>query len=208
MGYQDLGKRMQVGNGGGMDPAAAAIVSSLSPKIQQQANVVQNLGPVGQANISTDVNLGSLQPIILIANNSGSSTASWYKIGDPANIVQSALGLTVEDWSSSSTFQNEALKEFARYGFTLNQFNYQVSSNATQFAQPFNYSVVDQAGNLTTKKLASVITASQRNTQQNTLLQTASFPQGIKFVTGSGLFIYVLAGQTVTLTCSYAAVLQ
>lgn len=208
MSYQNLQRKTVAGSTVGQDQAAQQIASNIAPKIQTQQNQQQNIGPVGQINSSPGLSLGPVMPITLIADNSGGSEAATYKIGDPGNICSGKLGLTITDWASTSTWQNASLQEFARMGYVITQINYRVSSNTSQFAQTFNYAVFNPGSSYQVTPLNTSITATERNTQQSQLLQTINWPEGLTFITGTIAYLNVLAGQTVTLTCSYAAILQ
>ena len=208
MAYSTLTRAQVPGSKAGLDQAAAQVAANIAPKIQTQQNQQVNIGPVGQINTSPGLSLGPVMPITLIADNSGGSKTATYKIGDPGNVCSGVLGLTITDWSATGTWQNAQLQEYARMGYVITQINYKVSSNANQFAQTFSYAVVNPGRAYQVTPLNTSITATERNTQQNTLLQTINWPEGLTFITGTIAYLNVMAGQTVTLTCNYAAILQ
>jgi hypothetical protein len=188
---------------------AASAQAQIAPRINVNSSTQSVVAGVQRAPIQR-VNLGSLQPIT-VQFTASTAAAQTIAIGDPSDLVGSALGITTTAFSGGgNTWSSARLAEWARGGFVISQFNYE-ASNSSQFAQPLVYGAVDISGNTGKKPLQGLITSASRSTDQNLLIKTvdlSSFNGELVIDRDNALFLTVGAGLTVTLTLTIAAYLQ
>jgi hypothetical protein len=82
----------------------------------------------------------------------------------------------------------------------INTINYEVAAAADFAGNFFDYASSNIGGSYASRPLGSSFTMSKRNTQQNNLLLTAEWPEGLVLGPLSCLFIQV---NTTTSTCTF-----
>jgi len=168
------------------NPLAKAIVSNPNP-----SRIATQMGQLGNGG----------DTVVYTITNGGGATAG-YIIGDAYGAVEAALGVSLADPTSVDAFSVAALKSL--YGTNpvqITGMNLQTSSDARQFAQTYQYVTVENDGSSTTKKLRLAQFASPSD--YNALIRPVdltNLPGGVVLGAKSGLVIYVLAGETLTIS--------
>lgn len=165
-------------------------VNTVVAKTTNPTRVATQLGIVGSGG---DV-------ITFTMNNSGGVATVTYVIGDADGAVASALNKTASNPTSSDVFSPAIFKSrFATRPVQVTELNLQTSSDATEFAQRFEYGFVENDGTATSKPLRFGVFASPSD--QNPLIRPVTLTgmtQEVVLGTDSGLFFPVIAGEILT----------
>lgn len=178
--------------------SAAAIQDIMQPKTQVNGNVNKQIGAT--------VDMGSFLGVSPVPttltytlNNSAGMTAVNYMIGDAIGVIAAGADLTVSNPSLANGLAGLVAPQKAGFQsrpVVIRTINYKTSSDATQFDQVFRAYVGNLAGEVVPKNIYP--SAAERNTAENTLLLTLQGEWALSDL--SGLYITVLAGETVSLT--------
>lgn len=132
--------------------------------------------------------------------NSTSATKN-FLIGDPAGMIAAALGGTFYDpnkLNGSTAFVEPNKNIFYGSSVLFGEISWKTSSDATQFDNNPTLYVCNHTGEVVPKPL--ILTAAERNTQQNNLLLTTKGK--VRLDIFRGIKVPVIAGETLTVTMS------
>lgn len=192
--YSGPNKQVVVSRGVPASPAA-----ELQPPVMAVGAPISNVGSVS----TLPGYQGMLPPLdsfsVTLAN--ASSVAFTYIIGDPTGGLENAIGGTLNDptscsWNGAGGVTPMKLS-FGYAPVAIRGFNYQTSSNASQFFQTFQVVTADIKNNIIRNPLP--IAQAQRNTQFNDLLLTIDLARPVILNWQNALVVTVLAGETVNI---------
>ncbi len=141
----------------------------------------------------TDAGPGS---VIVIGDSTGSVTAQ----------VLTGKGLAATAYNTGTSYTNTVLNDLLRNPVSIDTINYS-ASNTTQFSQSYQYAGVNLGGSVQVRPINSSFTMSKRNTQQNSLLLTALWPEGLVLGPSSCL-IQTVTNSVVTMTFQLVSVME
>ena len=178
------------------DIAARRAVSAVGPNIRTQGKSGQTIGGVSQNIGGGRMDLGVAEPFGFTHTSAAAETV---KVGDPTGAVAAAGSKTITAYTSGTKFTNAILNDLLRNPVAISTINYEVAA-ASDFNDSMEYAAINIGGAYASKPLNSVFTMSKRNTQQNSLLLTGEWPEGIVLGPTSCLFQLV---DTTTVTMSF-----
>lgn len=176
--------------------AAARALSNVAPRTRVQGASGQTIGGVSRNVGGGRFDLGASEPFGFTHTAAGDE---YVKIGDPTGAIEAASGKAAATaYDTGTGFTNAVLNDLLRNPLSINTINYSVAAVA-DFASEFTYASTNTGASYASRPLNSSFTMSQRNTQQNALLLTGEWPEGLVLGPLSCLFIQVNAStSTVT----------
>lgn len=177
---------------------AARALSNVAPRTRVQGASGQTIGGVSRNIGGGRFDLGSAEPFGFTHT---SAADEYIKIGDPTGAIEASSGKAAATvYDTGTAFSNAVLNDLLRNPVAINTINYEVAAAADFAGNFFDYASSNIGGSYASRPLGSSFTMSKRNTQQNNLLLTAEWPEGLVLGPLSCLFIQV---NTTTSTCTF-----
>ncbi|MCP4789164.1 MAG: hypothetical protein GY881_02895 [Gammaproteobacteria bacterium] len=173
----------------------ARALKNVAPVTRVQGKSGQTIGGVSQNVGGGRFDLGVNEPF---GYTHTAAAAEIVKIGDPTGAIASRLSKSATVYDSGTAYTNAILNELLRNPVSIDTINYEVAATA-DFASSFEYASANLGGSYAARPINSSFTMSKRNTQQNSLLLTAEWPEGLVLGPGSCLF-HTVDTTTVTVT--------
>lgn len=165
--------------------AAHRATKNVGPQIRVQGKSGQTIGGVSQNVGGGRMDLGVSEPFGY--THTCASGTEIIKIGDSTGAVAAKTGKSVTAYDTGTAYTNTVLNEILREPIAVGTINYEVAATS-DFTQAMEYAAANAGGAYAVKPINSVFTMSKRNTQQNSLLLTGEWPEGLVFGPKSCLF--------------------
>ncbi len=175
--------------------AEARALKNVGPRTRVQGASGQTIGGVSRNVGGGRLDLGVNEPF---GYTHTSAAAEIIVVGDPTGAIQAATGTTATAYDTGTAYTNAVLNDLLRNPVSIDTINYEVAATA-DFANSFQYGGANIGGSYAVRPINSSFTMSKRNTQQNSLLLTASWPEGLVLGPSSCL-LHTVDTTTVTVT--------
>lgn len=165
--------------------AQARAASNVMPKTRIQGTSGQTIGGVSKNVGGGRADLGVNSAFGFTHTSAADETV---KIGDPTGAIEDLGVKTVTAYTSGSTYLNPVLNDLLRNPVSIDLINWGVTA-VSDFNDSFEHASVNMGGKYLSSPLNTDFTMGQRNTQQNSLLLTGEWPEGIVLGPLNCLFI-------------------
>jgi hypothetical protein len=175
----------------------ARALSNVAPRTRIPGKSGRTIGGISRNVGGGRFELGASEPFGFTHTAAGDE---YVKIGDPTGAIEAASGKAAATaYDNGTAFTNAVLNTLLYSPTSIVLVNREVQA-AADFSNTFEYSGINLGGSYAARPLTSSFTMSKRNTQQNALLLTAEWPEGLVLGPNSCLFIQV---NTTTTTVTF-----